>query len=157
MEKQEEIKKVEALLFIAGRFVNEADIVRITGIDPISLREILKEIKEKYRDSALDIEEIEFEGIKHYKMDVKKEYKNIALHLVSKQEFSKAEQETLALIAYKQPVKQSLIIKIRGNKAYDHIKKFIAYGLINAKKYGHTYLLTLTNKFYEYFDLKEKI
>ncbi|MEM2932673.1 MAG: SMC-Scp complex subunit ScpB [Candidatus Pacearchaeota archaeon] len=154
MEENE--KRIEALLFIAGRFISEADIVRITGVDPLTLREIILRIKERYRDSALTINEIEVDGIKHYKMEVHDEFKDLAINLASKQEFSKAEQETLALIAYKQPIKQSVIVKIRGNKAYEHIKKFLAYGLINAKPYGHTRILNLTEKFYEYFDIKNE-
>ncbi len=153
MEETE--KKIEALLFIAGKFVNEAEIVRITGVDPLTLREVIRNLKEKYHNSALKIVEIELDGIKHYKMDVKDDYKDLAIGLIGKQEFSKAEQETLAIIAYKQPVKQSTVVKIRGNKAYNDIKKFIAYGLVKAKPYGHTLMLSLTEKFYEYFDIKK--
>lgn len=152
------MERVEALLFIAGKWLSEADIVRITGINPISLREIMEKLKKKYSEnfSAILIKEIEKDGLKHWKMDVKDKYKHYANKLaIGKSEFSKAESETLALIAYKQPIKQSVVVKIRGNKAYEHIKKFIDYGLINAKKSGHTYILTITNKFYEYFDLKK--
>ena len=55
------------------------------------------------------------------------------------------------MIAYKQPVKQSVIVKIRGNKAYDHIKRFTEQGLLNKKRVGHTSELSLTEKFHEYF------
>jgi len=68
-------------------------------------------------------------------------------------EFSKGEQETLAIIAYKQPIKQSVLIKIRGNKAYEHIRKYFEMGLINKKKSGHTSELTLSDSFYEYFSV----
>ena len=72
-----------------------------------------------------------------WKMDVKKEYSNIINKLATgSSEFSKAEQETLAIIAFKQPIKQSVIIKIRGNKAYDHIKKFAELDLVKKKKQG---------------------
>ncbi|MEM1535112.1 MAG: SMC-Scp complex subunit ScpB [Candidatus Pacearchaeota archaeon] len=152
----EKTRKIEALLFIAGRFLNEADIVRLTGIDPLSLREAINELRERYKESALGLTEIEIDGIKHYRMEVKDEYKQLALGLATKQEFSKAEQATLALIAYKQPIKQSVVVKIRGNKAYEHIKKFLAYGLINAKPHGHTAILSLSQRFYEYFELKGK-
>ena len=70
-------------------------------------------------------------------------------------EFTKAEQGTLAIIAYKHPIKQSVIIKIRGNKAYDHIKKFSDLGLIKKKKTGHTHELSLSEDFYDYFSISE--
>jgi segregation and condensation protein B len=149
------MERIEALLFISGKWMSEVEIIRITGIDPISLREKIEELKKKYVGGII-IREKEIDGIKYYKMDVKEEYKNYANFLsIKKTEFTKAEQETLALIAYKQPIKQSIIVKMRGNKAYNHIKKLLDYGLINAKKYGHTYLLSLTEKFFEYFDLKK--
>lgn len=150
------MERVEALLFIAGRWLSEADIVRIIGIDPLSLREIMEKLKQKYNSSII-IREIEKDGMKYWKMDVKDEYKQYANKLaINKSEFTKAESATLALIAYKQPVKQSVIVKIRGNKAYEHIKKFIAYGLINAKPYGRTAILSVTQKFYEYFEIKRQ-
>ena len=89
-------------------------------------------------------------------MDVKPEYSHIINKLATgSAEFSKAEQETLAIIAYKQPIKQSVIIKIRGNKAYDHIKKFIDLNLIKKKKIGHTNELSLSDEFYDYFNVNE--
>jgi chromosome segregation and condensation protein ScpB len=70
-------------------------------------------------------------------------------------DISKAEQETLAIVAYKQPIKQSVIIKIRGNKAYEHLDKFEKLNLIKRKKDGHTNILTLSDEFYDYFNVKE--
>jgi len=87
-------------------------------------------------------------------MDVKQDFHFLINRLAGgSSEFSKAEQETLAIIAYKQPIKQSVIIKIRGNKAYDHIHKFRQIGLIKAKKEGHTNILTLSDEFYDYFNV----
>ena len=91
-----------------------------------------------------------------WKMDVRQDF----FYLINKlatgsSEFSKAEQETLAIIAYKQPIKQSVIIKLRGNKAYDHVKKFSELGLLKKKKEGHTHILLLSDEFYDYFNLEE--
>ena len=90
-------------------------------------------------------------------MDLKDKYHFLSNKLATgNQEFTKAEQETLAIIAYKQPVKQSIVIKIRGNKAYDHIKKFKDLGLLIIKPQGHTLILELSDDFYEYFNLHDK-
>jgi segregation and condensation protein B len=92
-----------------------------------------------------------------WKMDIKQEYFDMINRFATgKAEFSKAEQETLAIIAYKQPVKQSVIIKIRGNKAYDHIKHYIDVGLVRARRTGHTLELSLTESFYDYFHVEKK-
>ena len=100
------------------------------------------------------MEIIEKNGL--WKMDVRQEYSYIINKLATgSAEFSKAEQETLAIIAYKQPIKQSVIIKIRGNKAYDHIKKFVELNLLKKKKVGHTHELSLNDDFYDYFNIDD--
>jgi len=88
-------------------------------------------------------------------MDVAPEYAYLVNKLATgNSEFSKAEQETLAIIAYKQPIKQSIVVKIRGNKAYEHIKQFADMGLITKKKMGHTSELNLSEKFFDYFHVE---
>lgn len=145
-------KKVEAALFIAGRFLSLQEMIGLTDINPIILRKILEDLKDRYKDSAIAI--IEREG--KWKMDVAEEYFGIVNRLASgSSEFSKAEQETLAIVAYKQPMKQSVLIKIRGNKAYDHVKKFTEMGLVRKKKTGHTSELTLCDEFYDYFQMEK--
>ena len=64
-------------------------------------------------------------------------------------------QKTLAIIAFKNPVLQAEVIKIRGNKAYDHIKLLKDEGLLISEKSGRTKLLKLTPQFYDYFDIAE--
>ncbi len=50
-------------------------------------------------------------------------------------------------------MKQSVLIKIRGNKAYEHISKFVQMGLITKKRMGHTAELRLSESFYDYFSV----
>jgi len=91
-----------------------------------------------------------------WKMDVRREHSDVVNKFATgSAEFSKAEQETLAIIAYKQPIKQSVIIKIRGNKAYEHIRKFVDLGLLRKKKMGHTSELSLSDEFHDYFNVSE--
>jgi len=154
-EEIKNLKKVEASLFISARYVSIQELVGYTDINPLLLRELLEKLRKQYKDRDSAIEIIENNGV--WKMDVKEEYhKMINKMATGEAEFTKAEQETLAVIAYKQPVKQSVIIKIRGNKAYDHIKHFIDVGLLKAKKIGHTKELNLSENFYDYFNLEQK-
>ncbi len=151
--EQENLEKVEAAMFIAGRFLNLQDLIMLTDINPIMLKEILKKVEKKYSSGSIRI----LNRNNSWKMDVAEKYHNMVNKLASgSAEFSKAEQETLAIIAYKQPIKQSVIIKIRGNKAYDHVKKFTETGLLHAKKAGHTKILELSEDFYEYFHVQDK-
>ena len=148
-EKESE-EKVEAALFISGRFLNLQDLILLTDINPIMLKQILNNITRKYAQGAIRL----VARNNSWKMDVSEKYHYMINKLATgNAEFTKAEQETLAVIAYKQPVKQSIIIKIRGNKAYDHVKKFREIGLVTAKRIGHTYELNLSEEFYEYFNV----
>jgi segregation and condensation protein B len=154
-EEKKNLKKIEAALFISARFLSIKELVELTDINPLMLRELLDKTKEKYEsiDSAIEI--IHKEDV--WKMDIKHEYFDMINRLATgSAEFTKAEQETLAIIAYKQPVKQSVIIKIRGNKAYEHIKNFMGMGLVRGKRAGHTIDLSLTEGFFDYFHLEKK-
>ena len=149
-KEKENVKLIEAIFFVSGRFLKMAELVTLSDLNPMVISEALSKLKEKYEktDSALEI--VEKNGL--WKMDVRSEYVNIINKLATGSvEFTNAEQETLAIIAFKQPMKQSVLIKIRGNKAYDHIKKFVDLNLIRKKKEGHTHELNLTEEFYDYF------
>lgn len=154
-EEQKSLKKVEAALFISARYLSVPELVELTDINPLLLKELLEKLRESYQKQDTSIEILNKEEF--WKMDIRQEYFDMINRLATgKAEFTKAEQETLAIVAYKQPVKQSVIIKIRGNKAYDHIRHFIDIGLIKAKRAGHTLELNLSEEFYDYFHLEKK-
>ena len=64
--------------------------------------------------------------------------------------------ETLAVIAFKYPILQSDLIKLRTNKAYDHLVELEKSGYITRQKHSRTNLIKLTEKFFKYFDLTEE-
>ncbi|HLC87370.1 MAG TPA: SMC-Scp complex subunit ScpB [Candidatus Nanoarchaeia archaeon] len=153
-DEKENLKKLEAVFFVSGRYLSMQDLISLSDLNPLILKELIEKLREKYDKSESAIEIIEKNGL--WKMDVRQEYSYIINKLATgSSEFTKAEQETLAIIAFKQPIKQSVIIKIRGNKAYDHIKKFTDIGLIKKKKIGHTHELSLSDEFYDYFNMQE--
>lgn len=144
------IRRVEAALFVSGRYLTMQELIGLTDVNPILLKKILWDLTDKYKNSGICI--IEKTGV--WKMDVAEEFTDMINKLATgKSEFTKGEQETLAIIAYKQPMKQSVLVKIRGNKAYDHIKKFCEMGLVHKKKQGHTSEITLREDFFDYFHL----
>jgi segregation and condensation protein B len=154
MEEKNNEAITEAVLFIAGKFMSVDELVMYTNINPITLREILQKLEEKYKNMNSAFELV-VRG-ENYKFDVKKEYSNLVNKLAAgKSEFTKAEQETLAIIAYKQPILQSVVVKIRGNKAYDHIKRLIELSLLKTRRTRHTLELSLSDTFYEYFSVNK--
>ncbi len=131
------------------------ELISFSDLNPIVIEELIEKLKTKYDESDSAIEIVEKNGL--WKMDVKADYTYLINKLATgSAEFSKAEQETLAIIAFKQPIKQSVIIRIRGNKAYDHIKKFKDLDLIRKKKQGRTYELSLSEDFYDYFNVSSE-
>jgi len=153
-EEEEAIRKLEAALFVSGRWMSIPELITLTDLNPILLKQYIEKLQEKYGEkSGVEI----YVRQNNYKMGIRSQYSYLINKLATgNAEFTKAEQETLAIIAYKQPIKQSVIIKIRGNKAYEHIKKFRDLGLINARKEGHTYVLELSDQFYEYFQVNQQ-
>ena len=152
LRQKQDMKTLEAIFFISGRFLTMSELVSLSDLNPVIISQLIERLKERYssEDSAFEI--VEKNGL--WKMDVKPGYSYLINKLATgSAEFSNAEQETLAIIAFKQPIKQSVIIKIRGNKAYDHIKKFKDLELIKKKKVGHTYELSLSDDFYDYFNV----
>jgi segregation and condensation protein B len=153
-KEKEYLKRIEAIFFVSGRFLSMQELISFSDLNPIIIRELIEKLKEKYSKDDSSIEIVERNGL--WKMDIKKEFSGIVNRLASgSSEFSKAEKETLAIIAYKQPIKQSVIIKIRGNKAYDHVKRFIELNLVKKRKLGHTNELSLSDEFYDYFNLQD--
>lgn len=147
----EDTKKIEAILFTTGRFMTLEEIALACGLGSAGLvHEKLEEIRKHYNklDSAITLNE--HEG--RWKLNIKKEFGFLANKLVSSSEFDAPTTKTLAVIAYRNPALQSDIIKIRGNKAYDHVSRLREEGLIVDERHGRTRLLKLTQKFYEYFD-----
>ncbi len=153
LKELENMKILEAVLFVSARFLNMQDLITYTDLNPMVIKELIEKLNKRYSKENSALEIVEKNGV--WKMDVKPDYTYLINKLATgSAEFSKAEQGTLAIIAYKQPIKQSVIIKIRGNKAYDHIKKFADLGLVIKKKAGHTHELSLSDEFYDYFNLE---
>ena len=150
----ENLRKLQAALFVSGKFMSLKELVSLTDLNPILLRKLLGDLETKYRGSGVEIVQKE----ELWKMDVASDFVYMVNRLATgSSEFTKAEQETLAIIAYKQPMKQSILIKIRGNKAYDHVSKFVEMGLITKKKAGHTADLSLSDSFYDYFSVERGV
>ncbi|MFH2020797.1 MAG: SMC-Scp complex subunit ScpB [archaeon] len=145
--------QIEALLFASGRFVNIETLLNLTGASGKQvLINNINRLKQEYdeRQSPLMVVE-EKDG---WKLTVREPYLPLVRKIVSETELPKTILETLAVIAWKAPVLQSEIIDIRHNKAYEHIAELEELGFIRKDLKGRSYLLSLTEKFFEYFDIE---
>ncbi|MGA7896914.1 MAG: hypothetical protein WCA18_01750, partial [Candidatus Nanoarchaeia archaeon] len=46
--EKEYIKKVEAIFFISGRFLSMQELISISDLNPIILKEIIEKLKDRY-------------------------------------------------------------------------------------------------------------
>lgn len=149
----EDIKnKIEALLYAAGRAVSINEIKKICRIDDEeAIKKALQDLKIDYdnRDSSLML----VNDTDTWKIVTKESYFGVVKKLVTETELPKSLMETLAVIAWKYPIKQCDLIKVRTNKAYDHLNELERLGYISRQKHGRTKLIKLTDKFFSYFDL----
>ncbi len=151
-----EIKnKIEALLFSSARSMSVDEISNLVKVSTEEVKKILEELKKKYENS--EATELIQEG-DHWKLAVRDKYVPLVSSIVTQTELSKTLMETLAVIAFKYPIKQSDVIKVRTNKAYDHLRELEEQGFITRQRYGRTRLIKLAQKFFDYFDLpREKL
>lgn len=149
-----DVKIIEAVLFAAGRPVSVKRLSELGNISEKKVLAALNIIQEKYNtpDSTFELVQLGTD----WKLTVKKEYVSIVEKIAPDTELSKQVIETLAILAWKAPVLQSDIVKIRSLAAYDHISELKDKGLIAREKMGRSFVLKLTPKFFEYFDLEGK-
>ena len=150
-EEKDPKKLCEAALFMSPSPISLDELTKIMGLTSFSLSlKVIEDLMNEYnsRDSSLAIVKT---GDKKFAMTVRPAYLKEVSHLAVGVEMSKAVLRTLGLIAVKQPVKQSIIVRIVGNKAYDYIKELIEKGFLIAQKKGQTKVLSTSPKFDSYF------
>src|SRR3989338_5418358 len=137
-------KKIEAILFASGRKVSLEELSKLCKTNNDEVLKAINELKKKFdEDNPLLL----VEDGNSWKLNVKEDFLPLVQKIVQETELSKTMIETLATVAYKAPIKQSEIIKIRTNKAYDHLAELESSGYISREKHGRTKLIKLTQNF----------
>jgi len=144
-------KKVEAVIFAVGKEITSERISSLCSLDVKKVEEIMKKLAVDYaaKDNSLKIVERE-DG---WKLTVRDEFVPLVSSIVSSTELERPLMETLAVIAWKYPIVQSDIIRLRSPAAYEHMRQLQEQGFIAKERSGRTYKIKLTKKFFEYFDL----
>lgn len=142
---------VEAALYSAGRALTLDDLVRVTGFDEAVVKEHLRALAREYkkRDSALEVAQI---GTR-WTMQIRQEYTERA-RTFAPPEIDRDLLKTAALIAYHQPILQSELFDMIGEKVYEHTKALEDLKLVSRKPSGRSLELTTTRYFAEFFGLK---
>ena len=151
--------RIEAILFVAGEAVSIRDMAKALQIDEKELKVALKEIGSEY-----DYEQRGF-MLKRFgdkvQLATRPLYSEDVLRLlqpVQQQSLSQAAMETLAVVAYKQPVTRAEVEQIRGVKCDYSLQSLMMKGLIQEAgrkdTIGRPILYATTDTFLSHFGIQ---
>ena len=150
---------LEGLLFVVGDDGLDLDeISKILEISKDETKELIKELQNDYQSDSRGIR-IDFLGDK-LKLTTKKEHNMYYQKLLTTEDnntLSQAALETLAIIAYNQPITRVKVDELRGISNNHIIRKLVAKGLIKeggrSNMPGRPILYETTSEFLDYFGL----
>ena len=154
-------RHVEALLFASDTPLSPSRLMSITGAPSVKvIKEALESIDGFYRDHRRSFEIVEVAG--GYQITTLPEYSNVVIQLFKSRRKSRLSQpalETLAIVAYKQPISRIDIESIRGVNSEGVLSTLVERELIaisgRGEGLGRPYLYSTTRKFLEYLGLKD--
>jgi len=151
---------IECLLFVANEPVSLKTICEIAEIDKEDAQELIAELQEEYSQRRRGLQIVEI--AKGYQICTRPEFASYIERLYKPQTssgLSKAALETLAIIAYKQPITRGEIELIRGVKVDSSITTLLEKELIKEvgrkEGPGRPVLFGTTQDFLRYFGLKD--
>ena len=150
---------LEGLLFVVGEDgLTLQQISDVLEIDEDAAKELIKDLKKDYEDESRGLR-IDFLG-NRFKITTKFEHKEYYQRLIENPEtntLSQAALETLAIIAYNEPITRVQVDTIRGVSSVSIIRKLVAKGFIKesgrSDMPGRPILYETTNEFLDYFGL----
>ena len=140
---------LEAILFSAGRSLSTEDLAEsLEGShnDVLTSLQALQSTMKRRRGGAIQLTEVSGRWV----MEVKPKLAN---HVPGsfRTEIPKRLLPTAALIAYHQPMAQSQLVEMIGQKPYEHVRDLSHLGLVGRRRDGLSRRLTTTRRFAEYF------
>lgn len=147
---------IEAVLFVSGEAVSLAVIADAIGMDKATTKAIIKALADKYSDEKRGIHIVELDGA--YQMCTAAhcfDYIRSIYKSTKRQGLTQSLLETLAIIAYKQPVTKGQIEEVRGVNADHAVNKLVERGLVcevgRQDAPGRPILFGTTKEFLRYF------
>ncbi len=153
---------LEGLLFVVGDEGTSLEkITNILDINEEEAKELLLELKKDYESNDRGIR-ISFLG-NSFKLTTKSEHKEYYNKLITGSDnfiLSNAALETLAVVAYNEPITKGEIEEIRGVNSDHIVRKLVARNFLKeagkADSIGRPTLFKITNEFLDYFGLATK-
>lgn len=156
---QRQLAVLEGLLFVTGdEGLTAAQAADTLGVSEKQAEELFAQLQKAWQSDDRGLEVVRYGDI--YRFLTKAFVHSYAARLFSKDvktQLSQAALETLAIIAYKQPVTRVEIEEIRGVSADAMLRKLIARGLVKedgrSEAPGRPILYSVTNEFMDAFQL----
>lgn len=153
---------IEGLLFVVGdEGLTLNQVMEILEVDIDEAKSLMTELRQSYDDQSRGIK-ISILGDR-FKLSTKKEHREYYQKLIETPDsntLSQAALETLAIVAYNEPLTRVEIDEIRGVNSRDMLRKLVAKGLIKeegrSELPGRPILYATTNEFLDYFGLSSK-
>lgn len=143
--------RLEAILFAGGSPLSVKELTEKAGeTDFRVVQHALRHLVRTYanRQTSLEIRRVG----DRYALQVREEFLS-SVHSVQPIEIPPRTLKALTLIAYHQPMLQSVLVKMVGEYAYQEVAELREFGLIRAEPKGSTLELTTTPRFSEYFGI----
>lgn len=148
---------IEAALYAAGRPLSIEDLEKISkGGGRPETESLLEELSEEYRNRSSSLEIVQVSKGR-YAFQLKPEYSTKVSRLSPGGLLSLGSLKTLALVALRQPIRQSEVIEIRGGHSYEHIHRLEQLGFVRKEPSGKSVTLTTTKMFSEYFGFEDDL
>lgn len=151
---------IEALLFVAEEPLSATKIAQVlTGIDGRGVRQLIDQLRTEYQAEgrAFTIEELAG-GFRMLTRARFHPYLKVLFRQPHQPRLSAAALETLAIVAYKQPVNRAEIEAIRGVDSSGVLQRLLDYRLIKivgrSEELGRPLLYGTTREFLEHFGLR---
>ena len=152
--------RIEAILFVAGEAVAVRDLARALQTGEKEIRETINNLKDEYDFEQRGFilkrfgDKVQLATRPMYSGDVVR-----LLQPVQQQSLSQAAMETLAVVAYKQPVTRAEVEQIRGVKCDYSLQSLRLKGLIREAgrkdTIGRPILFCTTDEFLSHFGLED--
>ena len=147
---------IEAALYVTGKPLDLKTLGSVVGFrSDEKVRDLGRTLKQKYGSEGSALEVLELSDGR-FVMQLKPQYVPDVKRLATRQLLTPGPMKTLSFIAYRQPITQSYVAKVRGNLAYSHVKQLREIGLIAEEKLGRTKVLRTTPNFADYFNLSHE-
>lgn len=150
--------KIECMLFVAGDPVPLAELARVLSLSLQEIKQVLWEMERDYRADARGI--LPLVTDETVQLTSNRTYTDAVVDLVQPEEkrcVSQSLLETLAVIAYRQPVTRADIENIRGVRCEYAVSQLLKLGLVQAvgrkEVIGRPVLLGTTDKFLRQFGI----